>query len=623
MRVCGVDLKRMCSLLILFSLFLILISFHLNSAACAESATSSSSCIDIQIEHVDQVVQILDGGSVIINDTVRVSPKPGRTSVTLEKFSIGFPYELNNKEISDNLDYSFAYSSSHPNARVDVALDAGLGRIGFYGIDVIFQDSITMNEGASCNFTVVFVFSNFISSREATFFDPEVRENVTETWFDLNFPLYPSLTKNASVCNVTLVLPSGGHHLPHGLNLSQTAYSKTSSHDFNRTSTEPHEILSHLTSPFPEFANEPAWVTFVSADDFLVVDVREIRRDIMLDGWGNIVISDSYHITNKADRDLSIMRIRLAEDAYGPPSAWDDSGDLNVNFKERIATITLRNTLKKEETAEFTLSYGLPWEDYVSQANWRNFDLAFAFSKQYNWTIRKLAVAITLPEGGCFQHSKPIDPHGFEKSGLQQTMTFHFFDVTVFHDIDFVITYEYITFWASFRPTLWVGLLVTTVCVIAFLWRAAPKPLPVRVIPVLPEALRSFGDTYERKMSAIRELEMVEQQVRKRKISRRRYKVRKKALEGRLSLLSKDLVNLKEEIRKAGSRYANIVRQIEVAETELEETEVAIRRIKLRYRRKEISKGTYRNLLDEYNRRKERAETTIEGALLRLREEIR
>jgi chromosome segregation ATPase len=163
---------------------------------------------------------------------------------------------------------------------------------------------------------------------------------------------------------------------------------------------------------------------------------------------------------------------------------------------------------------------------------------------------------------------------------------------------------------------------VTIVGIIALLWRA-PKPTPVPVSPIAPESLRSFVDTYERKANAMRELEILEQQVRKRKISRRRYKVRKKALDGRLSVFSKDLTELKEEMRKASSRYASTMRQIEVAETELEETEAAMRRIELRYRRREISKGTYRKLMDEYIRRKERAETTIDGVLLRLREEIR
>ena len=42
-----------------------------------------------------------------------------------------------------------------------------------------------------------------------------------------------------------------------------------------------------------------------------------------------------------------------------------------------------------------------------------------------------------------------------------------------------------------------------------------------------------------------------------------------------------------------------------------------------RYRRGEISKEAYNRLIGEYHRRRERAKVTIDGVLLRLREEIR
>jgi len=64
------------------------------------------------------------------------------------------------------------------------------------------------------------------------------------------------------------------------------------------------------------------------------------------------------------------------------------------------------------------------------------------------------------------------------------------------------------------------------------------------------------------------------------------------------------------------------MRQIEAAETELEGAEAAIRRIEVRYRHRELSTETYRTQIAEYNRRRERAKTTIDGVLLRLREEI-
>jgi hypothetical protein len=64
-----------------------------------------------------------------------------------------------------------------------------------------------------------------------------------------------------------------------------------------------------------------------------------------------------------------------------------------------------------------------------------------------------------------------------------------------------------------------------------------------------------------------------------------------------------------------------MMRQIEVAQTELLAVEADIRRTEARYRRGEISAVTYHKLLEDYLKRKDRAQTSIDGILLRLREE--
>ena len=70
-----------------------------------------------------------------------------------------------------------------------------------------------------------------------------------------------------------------------------------------------------------------------------------------------------------------------------------------------------------------------------------------------------------------------------------------------------------------------------------------------------------------------------------------------------------------------GGHYSDLMRQLEVAETEIDEAEGNIRSIEARQARGEISLETQRKLLGDYERRKERAKTTIRGILLRLREE--
>jgi chromosome segregation ATPase len=99
--------------------------------------------------------------------------------------------------------------------------------------------------------------------------------------------------------------------------------------------------------------------------------------------------------------------------------------------------------------------------------------------------------------------------------------------------------------------------------------------------------------------------------------------VLRKTLETRLNTLTRSLAESKEKMRVAGGKYADLMRQLEIAETEINEGEANIRSIEGRHSRGEISLETYRKLLSDYQRRKENAETAISGILLRLREEIR
>ena len=121
--------------------------------------------------------------------TVKLSTKPGDYVEPLQNFSIGFPFQY-----GSNLDYCYAYDVSKPDVQFEVALDLGLGRVGFYGINLIFDEPIDVSDGKSYGFAVVFVFSNLVSS-------------VTESSFKLDFPMYPSLTQEASLCSVTVALP--------------------------------------------------------------------------------------------------------------------------------------------------------------------------------------------------------------------------------------------------------------------------------------------------------------------------------------------------------------------------------------------------------------------------------
>jgi len=275
--------------------------------------------------------------------------------------------------------------------------------------------------------------------------------------------------------------------------------------------------------------------------------------------------------------------------------------------------------LDTNETETLYLNYHLPWETFVSQQNGVYYSLQFTFYEQFNSTIGKLSVSITIPKGAKFQSFNPINPNSIKESNIQETVTFTFSDVAPSEDLNFNINYKYLVFWGSFYPTIWVGILAIVASAVVLFW-GTPKTISAQTISVPPKDLKSYIDAYEEKTRIRSELESLDGRLKKGKIPRRRYKVRKKMLDGRLSKVSRNLYSLRETIRVAGSKYARMMRQIEVAEANLEGAERDLQRVESRYRRGEVSKGAYRKLLEEYNRRIEEAEATIDGVLLRLRE---
>jgi len=578
--------KAILPLLLFMSSLLLLLTLALPPVSATPSPSAS-----LQVSKVDHAIEVREGGLVVINDTIRLSTT-GEGEISLQNFSIGFPFQY-----GSNLDYSFAYETSNPDIRHLVVLDVGLGRIGFYGINVIFNRTVDISENKSYEFTVTFVFSNLVSQQieDSTLF------NI------ISFPMYPSLVQNASTCNVMVTLPDNAI--------------------YNRSSHFGNVLSQHTRSPLENFTRESAWLKFRS-DDFTIIEVNKIERQLMPDQWGTLFLADLYQVTNKATKTLSRLKVQLPQGAYSL-SVRDASGDLPWSRTKNDVTVTFRNALDENEKTTFTVAYQLPRENYVNKYGWHDFKLTLNSFESFNWTIRELTVAVILPEGAEIPEEvynelalrvSEGELH-IQKSTFQETVTFVFLNVTPFHDLNFDLTYRHLVFWASFRPTLWIGVLAAVVAAIAFLWRA-PRAPRVPTIPVPPKDIRKFVNIYEKKTRRLRELESIEKQALKGKISRRQYRVRKRTLENRISVLSRDLAGLRGKMSAAGPRYADMMRQIEVAETRLVGAETDIRRLETRYRRGEISKAAYRRLLNEYNRRRDGAKTTIDGVLLRLREEI-
>lgn len=567
--------------IIMFSLVIFLpLSFNIATVVAADNG--------YEIQHVDHRVEVMYSGHIIINDTIEVSDQ------ITDDFLIGFPYEYGPHVLK-----CVAYDE---NSIFPVSLGMPLeNRSGFYGAKISFP------QGSVRVFNVVFILSNDLLNR-------------TETDASVDFPVYPTLVKDVLTCNVSIVFPEGSGNITiakDGEFVHESSFSKEN---------------------LPAFTYAPAIAAFsVPNDKLRIIDVKELNREIEIGPVGEMEGSDSYRLVNNSTLDIYSLEIAVPSNASNFVGT-DQFGrtltvePLNSSDKFDLLNVTFIFPLKRNESAWLTVKYSLP-SVAPEQANKFAFNLSLFPPVDYY--IEQASVTVVLPEGARILNPETTsfgNSYSLTRNVFQQTLSINRQGVTYLDSVlpsgnVLQIEYEYSPLWLSFRPTLWIWALAIVGCTVVALWRRPKVPTPPRIaVPKLPvglspEYVKSFISAYEDKQRVVSELKSLEIRARKGRIPRRRYKVQRKTLETRLGALARNLAELKETMRRAGGLYADLMRQLEVAETEINEVETNIKSIEARHRRGELSLGAYRKLLADYQRRRGKAETTVNGILLRLREE--
>ena len=532
------------------------------------------------IEKVNHTIEVMYNGYIFLNDTVQITG-------TTPSFLIGLPYEYGPHVLR-----CVAYSST---AIFPVSLGVSLdNHIGFYGARIDFPKETPQV------FTVGFVLSNNLLMQ-----DP-----INMSQYTLDFPEYPVLTEDAANCNVSILLPEGSTYLGGTV-----------------------DTLTYRSETLSAFTRSRANVSFSSIGNAIqMAEIEELKQKITIGGTGEIEGSDTYRMINKSPQKVSSIEIILPGNTTNT-SAYDQLGRrlvvVNVTGKTNRYKVSFTTPLGAEASTVFTVEYCLPGEVFVEQKEPESFDLTFPLFQHLDYYIEHTFVTFVLPEGAkilSFENTSAISDYRVTKNVFQETLTIERQGVFSLDNSSIGITYKYNLLWVSFRPTLWMWALVTVGCAMVVVWKRPKAPAPVTVpevaMGVRSKDIKSFVDMYEQKRKIVLEMQSLKVRVSKGKVSRRRYKVRRRTLETRLNVLSRNLGDLKEKLRAAGGRYSDLMRRLEVVETEISEVEANIGSIEARHRRGELSLGAYRKLLGDYEQRKEKAETTVNEILIRLREEI-
>jgi len=133
--------------------------------------------------------------------------------------------------------------------------------------------------------------------------------------------------------------------------------------------------------------------------------------------------------------------------------------------------------------------------------------------------------------------------------------------------------------------------------------------------------IASFTDSCDERTILWSDLDALEEGLDTRGIGRKDYDRRKTILQRRLRTLDGNLVNLKNQIRLIESRYTELINRMETAESEIRTLRSTIERSRSQYRVGKLTKRSYMELKNNYDRKLESAKRTIENVVLELKSE--
>ena len=140
---------------------------------------------------------------------------------------------------------------------------------------------------------------------------------------------------------------------------------------------------------------------------------------------------------------------------------------------------------------------------------------------------------------------------------------------------------------------------------------------------ITSEGIKEFVDSYDEKKQLNAELKSLDARAQKGKMPQRQYKVQRAAIETRLETLLRNTNKLKSMFQNSSVAYADLMRQLDSAEEDLADAEQNIKNLELSHSKGAVSIETYKKNIADNQKRSEKAESTISGILLRLREKTR
>jgi hypothetical protein len=218
--------------------------------------------------------------------------------------------------------------------------------------------------------------------------------------------------------------------------------------------------------------------------------------------------------------------------------------------------------------------------------------------------------------------------HGAFYSTLRYTVH----NTTQFNPPDITVAYV-TTIGAAARPAVF-GSIIGVVALIYVAYRGMKRgavgatatgeseaATTSRQVGAPPELLRDFASSYSRKTSLGLDLEKLESARKRGKVTKKEFMIRERDIKSQLDEIDSELADLKQEMMSHGSKYRDIVAQLELQEERIAGAKAGLRQLLLRKKKQKISRAAFERSRQDYLKTIKQAISTTDRTLLSLEEE--
>ena len=135
------------------------------------------------------------------------------------------------------------------------------------------------------------------------------------------------------------------------------------------------------------------------------------------------------------------------------------------------------------------------------------------------------------------------------------------------------------------------------------------------------ELLSDFAKTYSRKTALAMDLEKLEAARRKGKVRKKEFMIRERDLKSQIQEIDSDLPALKEELMQFGSKYRDLISQLELQDEKVEGAKAGLRQLLIRKKKQRISRTAFEKSREDYLKTIKRATTATDRILLTIQAE--